>query len=191
MNINFEKLDLTPALDLVNQIAKEKTTVPIYSSILITAKENGDIFLGANDSLIALESKVPGEVTEAGSIAIPAKRFHTVVSALSNDHPVSIVKQPGHRVLITSGKGKYRIAGLSPEQFPEMVRLSDKPDDENVMILDGYQFRTSIDQTAYAAATEANKGLDSICFAFSENELEVVATDGNVAFTGSLRPGKR
>ena len=178
MNISFDKFDLTPAIDLVQQAVKDKSPLPIYAYLLMDATESGDIFLRSNDGVLGLEAKVAGDVSEPGSYAIPAKKMFGIAKTLAGDKKIDITGQPGNRILIQSGKGNYRIPCLPSDQFPAFTRDEDRQDDIKVLSINGEQFRSAIDQTVFAAAVKEDRNLDSICFNFLGDKFEAVAADG-------------
>lgn len=61
-------------INIVMKAVSSKTTMSILECILIDATE-GVIKFTANDMELGIETKVEGEIIEAGSIAIDAKIF--------------------------------------------------------------------------------------------------------------------
>lgn len=179
MNISVETQDLTYATALAQQVSKDKSPVPIVSSVVFRATEDGVIFVYATDLEISLKSRIQGEVHEAGAVCLPAKKFFNMLQSLSNDYPVHIIGQRNDRCLIKSGRGQYRLAGFEVAEFPEMVEYNQDSEDEDqkVMVIDAHQFRMAIDQTVFATSTDSNEVLNSVHFNFDEQSTEVVATD--------------
>lgn len=178
MRIAFDKFDLTPALDLVEQAVNEKSPLDIYKYLLMDATEEGDIFLRSNDGTMGLEAKVAGDVDEAGSYAVPAKKILDLSKTLAGDKKINITGQPGNRILIESGKGKYRIPCLPSSEFPTVMRNNERKEEETLLSINGEQFRSAIDQTIFAAAIKEDRNLNSICLNFMGSKFEAVGADG-------------
>ena len=178
MHINFDKFDLAPAIDLVQQAVKDKSPLPIYTYLLLDATEGGDIFLRSNDGVLGLEAKVAGDVSAPGSYAIPAKKMFGIARTLAGDKKIEITGQPGNRILIQSGKGKYRIPCLPGDEFPAFTRDEDRDSDIALLSINGEQFRSAIDQTIFASAVKEDRNLDSVYFNFMGDKFEAVGADG-------------
>ena len=177
MDITLDRYDILPSLDMVQQTVKDKSPTPILQSMLIEATEDGIIYLRGNDGIVGLETKIKGEVHKPGMFAAPAKRLYSIAQVLPANEPVTIKAQTGNRILIRSGNGRFQLAGPPPDEFPISLRASDRNEDDKQITVNGSQFRSAIDQVVFAAATEADRNLDSVCFKFNENDFEVVATD--------------
>lgn len=74
MKLVCKKSDLITGINIVMKAVSSKTTMSILECILIDATE-GEIKFTANDMELGIETKVEGEIIEAGSIAIDAKIF--------------------------------------------------------------------------------------------------------------------
>ena len=74
MKLVFDKADLVKSVGIAMKAVSGKTTMPILECILIDASTN-EIKFTANDMELGIETKVEGEIIEAGSIAIDAKIF--------------------------------------------------------------------------------------------------------------------
>ena len=72
MKLVCKKSDLITGINIVMKAVSSKTTMSILECILIDATE-GVIKFTANDMELGIETKVEGEIIEAGSIAIDAK----------------------------------------------------------------------------------------------------------------------
>ena len=74
MKLVCKKSDLITGINIVMKAVSSKTTMSILECILIDATE-GVIKFTANDMELGIETKVEGEIIEAGSIAIDARFF--------------------------------------------------------------------------------------------------------------------
>ena len=188
MNISFDRYDLMPALDMAQNTVKDRSPTPILTCLLIEATEDGDIFLRANDGIVGLETKIDGEIHEPGLFAAPAKRFYAIASTLSPNEPVLLQSAKGNRVIIRSGNGRYQLAGYPADEFPVSLRAIDQTEDDKQITINGSQFRAAVDQVIFAAATEADRNLDSLCFDFKNDNFQVVASDSILMSKASFVP---
>ena len=179
MRISFDKFDLTPAVDLVQQGVNEKSPMEIYRYLLMEANEEGEILLRSNNGMLGLESKVVGEVLEAGAYSVPAKKLFAIAQTFASDQKIVIESEPGNRICMTSGKGKYRLACRAAEEFPAFLRNKDRAEEE-VFTMNGEQFRLALDQTLFAAAEKPDRNLDSVFFNFIGDRFETVTGDATI-----------
>jgi DNA polymerase-3 subunit beta len=81
-----------------------------------------------------------------------------------------------HRMEIKSGRGVYRISGMSPEEFP---RLPAPPTSAGVAI-PADQLKAVTQKTMYAASTDDTRpALNGILWQANGEETNIVATDGH------------
>ena len=172
MKLAFEKDELLHVLQLVQGVAGGRNTLPILSNVLIRA-ENGNIECAATDLEVSIKAKVIGTIIEEGVITVSAKRLTDIVRELP-DTTIEIVTTANHQVELTCGEGKYKVYGLSEEDFPHIPSI-----DDNAITVDGDTLRAVIHKTEFAASTEEVRYLlNGIYFNLQEEKNEVVATDG-------------
>ena len=87
MKLICKKSDLITGINIVMKAVSSKTTMSILECILIDATE-GVIKFTANDMELGIETKVEGEIAEAGCIAIDAKIFSEIVRKLPDNDVV-------------------------------------------------------------------------------------------------------
>ena len=74
MKFTCSTKDISGAVGAASKIVNAHTTVPILSNVLIT--DDGDaIRVRATDLELTLEHRVPANVSEPGSLTVPAKIF--------------------------------------------------------------------------------------------------------------------
>ena len=81
MKFTCEQVILTKALNTVSKAVSSRTTIPTLKGILLEVKEN-NLILTASDMDLTIETAIPVENTENGSIVVPAKLFNEVIRAL-------------------------------------------------------------------------------------------------------------
>ena len=74
MKFTCNTKDISAAVGAASKVVNAHTTVPILSNVLLTA--NGDkISVRATDLELTLEHAFAAEISESGSVTIPAKLF--------------------------------------------------------------------------------------------------------------------
>ncbi len=173
MKATIKKEDLLSAVSTVHNIVSQQSTLRILQNILLETTSNGLLFI-ANDMEVGAKREVPAEIKEEGTITVPSKKFTDVVRQLPTDSDISIETE-GNIVKVDAGKLKYRLAGLSREDFPEFPTFLP----QNTINIEAKVLRELISKTAFAVSTDISRRvLMGIYFQIHENKLVLVATDG-------------
>ena len=69
------------------------------------------------------------------------------------------------------------MVGQPLDDFPQTVEYNEERDKDKVMTIDAHQFRTGVDQTVFAASADVENILNSLHFKFSEEQVDVIATN--------------
>ena len=172
MKLVCKKSDLISGINIVMKAVSSKTTMSILECILIDATE-GEIKMTANDMELCIETKVSGEIIEAGSIAIDAKIFSEIVRKLP-DNDVLIEVNDEIKANITCENTKFNILVKSAEDF-SYLHVIEK---NNKITISQFSLKQVIRQTSFAINdAEKNKLLTGELFEVHGNKLKVVALD--------------
>jgi DNA polymerase-3 subunit beta len=115
--------ELSKKMHAISSVVPSKTTMPILSTVLITADGEG-IELSATDLDISVTSKIKGTSDEGGKIAAPARKIAEIVKSLMGDEVVLDVT--GEKLTIICGKSRFVINGRSAEDFPKIPKQESK-----------------------------------------------------------------
>jgi DNA polymerase-3 subunit beta len=134
----------------------------------------------SSDLEIVIRCLQPVSGGEPGSIALPARKLLDIAKVLPKDTPVKVAAKDGNYVELSSGRSHFRLAGLPPQEFPEMP---EKPSAKPVSI-DGDLFRRLADAVvSFASSDETRYNLAGILMERTEaaegSMLRMVATDGH------------
>ena len=172
MKLVCKKSDLISGINIVMKAVSSKTTMSILECILIDATE-GEIKMTANDMELGIETKVLGEIIEAGSIAIDAKIFSEIVRKLP-DNDVLIEVNDEIKANITCENAKFNILVKSAEDFSYLPVI----EKNNKITISQFSLKEVIRQTSFAINdAEKNKLLTGELFEVHGNKLKVVALD--------------
>jgi len=174
MKIICNKTELLQGVNTVLKAVPSKTTMPILECILIDTTD-GMIKLTANDMELGIETKVDGNISEKGIIALEAKLFSEIIRKLP-DSEVIIETDDNYRALITCEKSKFSISGKSGEDFAYLPDI----EKNNSITISQFSLKEIIRQTIFSVAdNESNKVMTGELFEVNDNELKVVSLDGH------------
>lgn len=172
MKIICNKNDLLKGVNTALRAVPVRTTMPILECILIDATEL-DITLTANDMELGIETKVAGEISEKGKIALDAKFLAEIIRKLP-DSEVTIETDSNFVATITCEKSVFTISGKSGEDFSYLPYIER---DQNI-VLSQFALKEIIRQTIFSIGdNESNKVMTGELFEVTDNILKVVSLD--------------
>jgi len=157
MELIFERDKLWEAMQIVGSVAASRNTLPILANVLIRAAED-QIQLAATDLEVGMKSVVQGEVVEPGSTTVPAKKLADIVRELPSSTSsgelakVRLATLANDRVEIDCENAKFRIVGLTDEEFPSLPEVGDE-----FFTLGSDVLRSMIQKTSFAVSTEETR----------------------------------
>jgi len=173
MKFRIAKEAFLDALQHVQHVVSNRTTLPILSNVLIEAKD-GRLRLTTTDLDVGVSGSVEAEVLKEGSTTLPAKRLVSIIRELPSAE-VEISIDAKNVAKITSGPSFFKILGLPHDEFPPLPSFNDAkeyriPQDMIKEALKKTSYSISNDETRYV--------LNGIFISFSEGKMTLVATDG-------------
>ncbi len=175
MEIKINKEVLLKAMSRVQGILEKKSHMPILSTVLLAADENG-LELSATDLEISFRDKYPAKVIQPGSITISGEKLLAITRETSSAE-IHILEKEDNWVYISDGNARFNLAGLSVEDFPALT----EPKDIAMIEIDGNVLSEMIAKTIYATTAEdAGFKLGGVLMEKTEEGcLRMVATDGH------------
>ncbi len=157
-----------------------KATLPILETILFES-EDGRLKLTATDLEISIIEYINADIEIEGAVAIPAKRLLETLRQLPNITVFFDVDE-NQNIEFKTDKGKYKLVGEEPDEFPDVPNLS-----ESVTIsTDTDLIQDAIGKTMFAVSTDdLRPAMMGVYFDIGSQESTFVATDGHrlVRFT--------
>jgi len=173
MKISVEKETLLNGIQIVQNIITPKAVLPILSNILIETQSES-IKLTATDLDIGISCVIPVDISEAGAITIPAKRFNDIIRELPANK-VSINTKKNNLVIIETESCQFKILGLPREEFPKLPEFQNK----EAVKLEQAVLREMLNLTSFAVSFDETRYiLNGILFRIEKDSLSMVATDG-------------
>jgi DNA polymerase-3 subunit beta len=173
MKFSVSKEKLLAGLQTVQNVVSTRTTLPILSNVLLQA--SGDqLRLTTTDLDVGVSGAITAQVEKPGATTLPARRLANIVREL----PAAeiIVEVDSKNVAsIRCGQSFFKILGLPEEEFPPLPKQSEA----RTFTISQQVLRDALKKTSYAVSTDETRYvLNGILFAFKENKLTLVATDG-------------
>ncbi len=174
MEIRVSRSDFLAELSPMLGIAEKKTTIPVLSHLLLQAR-GARLSLAATDLDVSLTSWCDAEVLEPGGIAVQARKFTEIVGSLTGDEVVLVLEEP--RILsIRAGRSRFKINGLSPDDFPTLPTV----EPTRRMELPFSDLKRMISKVFFAVSAEESRfQLNGALIKLKGESVEMVATDGH------------
>lgn len=123
MKFTASKKNALPILKEVNKAVDSKSTTHILRNILFVAEEDVVKVVGYNN-LISIEGSFKAEVKEKGKLAILGDIFISAIELSNGDDFTLTLKAGESRADIKTGKGQYKVAVMSAEDFPDLPSIN-------------------------------------------------------------------
>ncbi|EHQ87241.1 DNA polymerase III subunit beta [Desulfosporosinus youngiae] len=171
MKIFCSKDALLSGVNAVQRAVSNKNPLPVLQGILIQA-ENQSLQFAATDLEIGIRCDVPAQVTEEGTMIVPAKLFTEVVRKLP-DTTISL-EERDQAITICYHQSKIVLNGYDPEEFPLLPDLIEPLS----FSLPTMIFKNMIRQTIFSCAAEENRPVfNGILLQIENSTIRLVATD--------------
>jgi DNA polymerase-3 subunit beta len=174
MEIRVTRSEFLGELAPMQGIVERKTTIPVLSHLLLTAR--GDkLHLAATDLDVSLTSWCESDTKREGGIAVQAKKLMEIIRSLTGEEVLLVQEEP--RVLtIRAGRSRFKVHGLSPDDFPTLPTLEDSRQVE----IPFADFRRMVAKVLFAVSAEESRfQLNGALLKLKDGGLEMVATDGH------------
>ncbi|HET7814125.1 MAG TPA: DNA polymerase III subunit beta [Candidatus Baltobacteraceae bacterium] len=173
MKFTCNTKDIAGAVGAASKVVNAHTTVPILSNVLLSAEE-GKIAVRATDLELTLQHAFPADVSEGGSVTVPAKLLSSYLGNLQ----AGLLELTGTptRASIKCERSNYDFHALPADEYPP---LPSAQRGQNFSIA-GKRFRDGVNSTIFAASSEEARGavLMGTLLELEGDSLTMVATDG-------------
>lgn len=165
-------------LSALNSVISNNNTVPIIACFHLHLEDN-ILTIKATDLETTMVTRIELEnarVEGIDTIAVPAKLLLDMLKSL-DDVPINFAVDPeNYSIEISSGEGKYSLAGQNAETFPTMPEMKDTVQTSmpaSVLV-------NAINKTAFAASTdEMRQQMSGIFCEMTPENVTFVATDAH------------
>jgi DNA polymerase-3 subunit beta len=180
MRLLIERTELLRALSHVTSVVERRTTIPILSNILISAKP-GSMAVKGTDLEREVVETAGCEVSQPGAITVSAHLLHDIVRKLQDGAQISLdTGGDGGRLTLVSGQSRFYLPVLPADEFPDLAAGEMAHEFE----LEAGELKQMIEKTRFAISTEETRYYLNGIFlhhakAGARDMLRAVATDGH------------
>ena len=178
MELSITKSELQAGLYLSQGIVERRTTIPILSNVLLEAA-GGTLTVSATDQEIGVRRACSAKVKNPGTVTASARKLYEMVREFP-DGDIVISGKDNNWIEVKAGKGRFRLVGLDPREFPEMPKATAEGARLAVKI-SGETLSHMLEMTSFAISSdETRMSLNGILIEGTDNgHLRIVATDGH------------
>lgn len=174
MEFVIKQSALKEVLGFVQGVVERKSTIPVLSNILIESLGEGSIRVVGTDLDVTVRCDAEAEIKQGGAMCVQARKLFDLARLLNGD-TVAFKKLENEWVSVTAGRGKFRLAGVNREQFPEIPIFKSAP-----LKLPADIFNYFIRHTAFAITNEQSRfTLSGAKFILADGKARMVTTDGH------------
>jgi len=172
MKFIIKQSSLLEGLYRLGGVVGEKQNFPILNCVLVKTEKDKLKFISTNLE-ITIITYLESSIEEEGIVAIPFKRFVSIVRELPKEEV--IVEAYKDNLHIKSEKIEFRINCINPEEFPEV----EENIEESLIKLSISDLLEMIKMTSFCVGREELSYVFSgILFEIFESKINLVATDG-------------
>lgn len=178
MEFSISKSELLAGLYLSQGIVDRRTTIPILNNVLLEAAGN-TLTISATDQEIAVRRACTAKVKTPGTVTAGARKLYEVVRELP-DGDIVISGKENNWIEVKAGKGRFRLVGLDPREFPEVPKAT--PDGAKLAVkIAADVLSQMLELTSFAISTDETRvTLNGILIEGADDgRLRLVATDGH------------
>lgn len=174
MEIRLSRSEFLDELMPMQGIVERRSTIPVLSHILLRVAE-GRLHVSATDLDVSLTTWCEGKIARDGGIAVQARKFIEIVRSLVGDD-VQLALEDDSRLRIAAGQSRFRINGLSPDDFPTLPKVTEK----EVQELPFGELKRMIGKVLFAVSAEESRfQLNGALLNIQTDGFGLIATDGH------------
>jgi len=172
MEFTVDKNSFADSVAWAARVLPARPATPILTGIKIEAFEDNTIKVSSFDYEVSAREEINGEVETPGEVLVAGKLLAEIVKSL----PGATVncRINGGRLEIRSGNSNYSLQEMPLSDYPKLPVIP-----ETIGSVPAEAFKNSIQKVAFAAANreEANPVFTGVKFAFTPEQVNMVATD--------------
>ena len=172
--------DLNSNLSLVSRAVPSRPTHPILANVLVVADADKQrVSLTAFDLSLGIETNFSADVSEAGTITLPAKLLNDIVSRLPEGEITLVAEETEEEnplVALKSASGQFQVRAMSASEFPPLPKIEQG---DAVQLPIGLLTEGLRGALFAASSDETKQVLTGVHLAGTQDSLEFAATDGH------------
>lgn len=180
MRFTIDKKAFVEGLGTVIGAIDSKPQFPVLSGLLLIVAQEGITLVGSNSD-ITIKTFIPSfndkyiliEDVQEGSVVLQAKLLNNIIKKLP-EQSVSITMDDKLRVVIKSGKSKFKLNGMDAQEYPKLPNIAK----ENMFKIEASLLKDIINKTVFAVST-TRPILTGVNVQKHGKQLKFVATDSH------------
>lgn len=174
MKVSVSQQQLAHGLGVVSRAVSPRSTLPVLSNVLV-ATDEGRLRLSATNLELGISCWIGTQISEDGSITVPARTFADLVNTLPDNTITLTVDTKTQTLNVTCGTSVTDIKGIDPQEFPPLP-VYELPSGVELNVAD---LKEMIQQVAFAASSDdARPVLQGVLLRMEGEEVTLAATDG-------------
>jgi len=174
MKFTVDKEIFTKAMHQLSGVILQKSTINILFNALLEAKDD-KLRITTTDLEITLIKDLPADITEAGSIALPARKLYEIARNIPTEE-IEFTQLDSKNVQIKGGSLLYKLSGQLKDEFPQTPDY----DIEKNLNISQKELKSLINKTIISVSTDETRfTLMGVYLCLEENLLTFVSTDGH------------
>jgi len=174
MEVRIDKDTFLNGVQKVQGIVEAKGAMPILSHLLLTT-EKERISIQATDLEIGAKGYYSANVVAKGQVTLNAKKLFDILRELPSEE-VHLTREDNHWVTLKCGKSKFRLPGMSSQDFPPFPEFSQ----DSLLEFSSKLLKEMIRKTFFAQSPdETRQVLNGLLLEREGRKLNMVGTDGH------------
>lgn len=175
MKIQVGRNELLGALQSVIGVVERRQTLPVLANFLLEVSEDVLTVIGT-DLEMELVGRARVQNLAPGKTTVPARKLFDICRGLPEGAEVSL-EQSGDKVLLKSGKSRFSLSTLKPDEFPSMGSATAASSE---LRLKRVELKQLLERTQFAMAQQdVRYYLNGLLLDVAPARLRAVATDGH------------
>jgi len=173
MQITVAKEKILDALQHIQPVITNKSTLPILNNFHIEARE-GKLTLSATDLQVSIKCQIEADIKKPGATTMPARRTFTIFRELAQPE-IQLEIDNKDACSVRSGQSYFKILGLPATDYPALPELQNP----RQITIPQAVLKDLLRKTSYAISTDETRYvLNGVLFSVKDNTMTFVATDG-------------
>jgi len=174
MKLQVGRNELLAALSAVIGVVERRQTLPVLSNFLMETRDD-ELVVTGTDLEIELEARARVQNLAPGRATVPARKLFDICRGLPEGAEITI-EVSGDKAQLKSGRSRYSLSCLKPEEFPAMGRLAEGLE----LQVPRRQLKNLIEKTQFAMAQQdVRYYLNGLLLEVGAHRVRCVATDGH------------
>ncbi len=175
MKFSVTSSELLKQLQLAAGSIGANPVLPILEDFLFSIADN-QLTISATDLETSIKTTIGVQSESDGEVAVPAKILLETLKALPEQPITFKVNEDNYGIEITSGYGKYRLAGEAGADFPQIP----EPETVDTVKVPSNTLIQAVNKTIFATSNDdLRPAMTGVYFQIENGQLIMVATDAH------------